>query len=66
MLQNMLIKLIKSINFKEVHVVNHLMHVTETFAAKLLQIFVSDMSPKQVLACILLIELTKFKIINFS
>ena len=62
----MLIKLIKSVNFKEVHVANHLMHVTETFAVKLLQIFVSDVSPKQVLACILLIGLTKFKIINFS
>ena len=40
------------------------MHLTETFAVKLLEIVVSDGSPKQVLARILLIELTK--IINFS
>ena len=60
----MLIKLIKSVNFKEAHIENHLMHLTETFAVKLLQIVVSDVSAKQVLARILLIELTK--IINFS
>ena len=60
----MLIKLIKSVNFKEEHIENHLMHLTETFAVKLLQIVVSDVSPKKVLARILLIELTK--IINFS
>ena len=41
-----------------------LMHLTETFAVKLLQIVVSDVSPKQVLPHILLIELTT--IINFS
>ena len=60
----MLIKLIKSVNFKEAHIEheNHLMHLTETFAVKLLQIAVSDVSPKQVLARILLTELTK---INF-
>ena len=40
------------------------MHLTETFAVTLLEIVVSDVSPKQVLAYILLIELTK--IINFS
>ena len=40
------------------------MQLTETFAVKLLQIVVSDVSPKKVLARILLIELTK--IINFS
>ena len=40
------------------------MHLSETFAVKLLQIVVSDASPKKVLAHILLIELTK--IINFS
>ena len=56
-LQNMLIKLIKSFNFKEAHIANHLMHLTETFAVKLLQIVVSDVSPKKVLARILLIEL---------
>ena len=54
-LPNMLITLIKSVNFKEAHIENHLMHLTETFAVKLLQIVVSDMSPKQVLAHILLI-----------
>ena len=52
----MLIKLIKPINFKEAHI--------ETFAVKLLQIVVKDASPRQVLAHILFIELTK--IINFS
>ena len=40
------------------------MHLTETFAVKFLQIAASDVSPQQVLARILLIELTK--IINFS
>ena len=59
----MLIKVIKSVNFKGAHIANHLMHLTETFAIKLLQIAVSDVSFKKVLACILLIELTK--IINF-
>ena len=44
----------------------HILQTTwcETFAVKLLQIVVSDVSHKQVLARILLIELTK--IINFS
>ena len=60
----MLIKLIKSVNFKEAHIENHLIHLTETSAVKLLQIVVSDMSPKQVPAHILAIELTT--IINFS
>ena len=55
----MLMKLIKSVNFKEAHIENHLLHLTETFAVKLLQIVVSDVSPKKVLAGILLIELTK-------
>ena len=56
----MLIKLIKSVNFKgaHMHIANHLMHLTKTFAVKLLQIVVSDVSPKQVLPCILMIELT--------
>ena len=58
----MLIKLTKSANFEEAHIENHLMF--ETLAVKLLQIVVSDVSPKQILACILLIELTK--IVNFS
>ena len=40
------------------------MHLIETFAVKLLQIVVSDMSSKKVPARILLMELTK--IINFS
>ena len=40
------------------------MHLTETFAVKLLQIAVLDVSPKTFPARILLIELTK--IINFS
>ena len=52
----MLIKLTKSVNFKEAHSAKHLVHVTETFAAQLLQIVVSNMSPKKALACILLIE----------
>ena len=60
----MLIRLNKSVNFKEAHTENDLMRSTETFAVMLLQIFVSDVSPKQVIACILLIELTT--IINFS
>ena len=55
----MLIQLPKSVNFKEAHIENRLMHLTETFAVK---IAVSDVSPKQVLARILLTELTK---INF-
>ena len=59
----MLIKLIKSVNFKKAHIANHLTHLTETFAVKLLQIVVSDVSPKKVPARILLIEFTK--IINF-
>ena len=54
----MLMKLIKSVNFKEAHIENHLMHLTETFAVKLLQIVVSDVSPIQVPARILLIGLT--------
>ena len=60
----MLIKLIKSVYFKEAHIANHSMHLTETFAVKFLQIVVSDVSSKNVLARIILIELTK--IINFS
>ena len=60
----MLIKLTKSVNFKEAQIAKQLMHLTETFAVKLLQIVVSNASPKKVLAHILLIELTK--IINFS
>ena len=60
----MLIKLIKSVNFKEAHIESHLMHLTGTFVVKLLQIVVSDVSPKQVLARILLIELTTT--VNFS
>ena len=60
----MLIKVIKSVNFKEAHIANHLMRLTETFAVKLLQIAVSDVSSKKAPARILLIELTK--IINFS
>ena len=60
----MLIKLIKSVNFKEAHIKNHLMHLTETIAVKLLQIVVSDVSPKQVPGRILLTELTT--IIIFS
>ena len=57
-MQNILLKRIKSVNFKEAHIENHLMHLTETFAVKLLQIVVSDVSPKQVPARILLIGLT--------
>ena len=52
----MLIKLVKSANFKEAHIANHLMHLIETFAVRLLEIIVSDASPKKVLAHILLIE----------
>ena len=55
----MLIELIKSVNFKEAHIANHLMHLTETFAVKLSQIAVPDVSSKRVPARILLIELTK-------
>ena len=51
----MLTELIKSVNFKETHIANHLMHLTESFAVNLLQIAVSDVSSKQVLARILLI-----------
>ena len=60
----MLIKVIKSVNFKEAHIANHWMHLAETFAVKLSQIVVSGVSPKQVPARILVIELTT--IINFS
>ena len=31
----MLVELIKSVNFKEVHIENHLMHLTETFTVKM-------------------------------
>ena len=55
----MLIKVVKSVNFKEAHIANHLMHLTETFAVKLSQIAVPDVSSKRVPAHILLIELTK-------
>ena len=48
----------KSVNFKG-HIPNHLMPLTETFAVKLLQIALADVSPKKVLARNLLIELTK-------
>ena len=60
----MLIKVIKSVNFKEAHIANHSMHLTETFTAKLLQIAVSDVSSKKVPARFFSIELTK--IMNFS
>ena len=60
----MLIKLIKSVNFKDAHIENHLMHLTESFIVKFLQIGVSVVNPTQVLAPILLIEL--ITIINFS
>ena len=59
----MLVKVIKSVNFKEAHIANHLMYLTETFAVKLLQIAVSDVSSKKLPARILLIELI---IISFS
>ena len=51
----MLIKLIKSVNFKEAHIAKDLMHLTKTFLAKFLQIVVLDVSSKKVLAHILLI-----------
>ena len=54
-MRSMLIKLIKSVNFKDAHIENHWMHLTETFAVNLLQIVVPGVSPKQVLARILLI-----------
>ena len=44
----MLSKLVKSVNFKEAHIAKHLLHLTETFVVKLLQIVVSDVSPKKV------------------
>ena len=46
----MLIRLIKSVNFKEAHIAKHLIHLTKTFPVKLFQIVVLDVSPKQVLA----------------
>ena len=52
----MLIKVVKSVNL---HIANRLMHLTETFAVKLSQIAVPDVSSKRVPARILLIELTK-------
>ena len=55
----MLIKRVKSVNFKEAHFANHLMHLTETFAVWLLQIVVLGVGRKQVPVRILLIELTK-------
>ena len=42
--------LIKLINSGTLYIEKHLMHLTETFAVKLLLIVVSDVSPKQVLA----------------
>ena len=63
-LGNMLIKLTKSVNFKEAHIAKDLMHLTETFPVELLQIVVLDVSSKKLLSRILLIELTN--IINFS
>ena len=60
----MLIKVIKSVNFKAAHIANHLMQLTETLAVKLLESAVSDGSSKKVPARIILIELTK--LINFS
>ena len=36
----MLIKLVKSVNFKEAHIAKHLLHLTETYLVKLLQILV--------------------------
>ena len=44
----MLIKVVKSVNFKEAHIANHLMHLTETFAVKLSKIAVTDVSSKRV------------------
>ena len=61
----MLIKPVNSVNFKEAQIENYLMHLTDTFAVKLLQIVVLDVSPKQDLARILLIELRTI-MINFS
>ena len=49
----MLIKVIKSVNFKDEHIANNLMHLTETFAVKLSQVAVSDVSFKKVPARIL-------------
>ena len=54
-------KYVKSVNFNEAHIAKHLLHLTKTFVVKLLQIVVSDVSPKRVLARLRLIEL----IINF-
>ena len=51
----MLIKLLKSVNFKEPHIAKDSMRLTETFPVKLLQIVVLDVSSKRVLARILLI-----------
>ena len=45
----MLIKLIKSVNVKDVHIAKHLIHLTEIFAVKLLQIVVSNVGPTKVL-----------------
>ena len=56
----MLIEVIKSVNFKEAH----MMHLTETFTVKLLQIAVSDVSSKKVPARILLIELRWLKTVS--
>ena len=55
----MLIKLVKSVNVKEVHIAKHLMNLTETFAVKLLQNVAMDVTPEKVLSRIPLIELTK-------
>ena len=52
-------ELIKYVHFNEAHIANHLMHLIETFAVKLLQVIVSHVSPKQVLARIRFIELKK-------
>ena len=60
----MLIKLIKSVNFKQAYTAKQLIHFTITFSVKLGLTVVLDESPKKVLASILLIESTK--IINFS
>ena len=51
--------LIDSVNFREAHISNHSIHLTETFAVRLLQIDVLDVSPRKVLVPILLIKLTK-------
>ena len=54
-------------NFKEAHIDNHLMLLTETFAARLLQIVVSDVSPRQVIAPrILLIEWTTIESLSVT